>query len=136
MSNYERSTVLASTAPQTLTASFVDLGSSTFIVENYKQAWLYLNVDINSTQNATVQVLAKAQDGNWYYLPVYSAGTAKTLVDPSVYELNVDADQAQVISFDVRGATEIKFQVKAGTLGSPAGIILSAELVACEWMNT
>jgi hypothetical protein len=136
MANYERFTVLAATAPQTLTASFVDLGSSTFIVENYKQLWLYLNVDINSTQNATVQVLSKATDGNWYYLPVNSAGTAKTLVDPSVFELNVDADQMQCVQVDVRGCTEVKFQVKAGTLGSPAGIILSAEAVACEWMNT
>jgi hypothetical protein len=135
MANYERQVLLASTAPQTLTASFVDVGGE-MNVENYKQLWLYFDVDINSSNNVTFQVLSKGLDGNWYYLPVETAGTAKTLVDPSVYELNVDADQKQTVKFPVVGACVVKVQVKAGTLGSPAAIILSAEWMACEWMDT
>lgn len=135
MSNYDRKELLASSAPQTLTASFVDVGSE-INVENYKQLWLYFNVDINSSSNVTFQVLSKGIDGLWYYLPVESAGTAKTLVDPSVYELNVDADQLQIVKCPVVGSSIVKVQAKAGTLGSPAGILLYGEYTACEWMNT
>ena len=135
MSNYDRKELLASSAPQTLTASFVDVGAE-INVENYKQLWLYFNVDINSSSNVTFQVLSKGLGGSWYYLPVESAGTAKTLVDPSVYELNVDADQLQIVKCPVVGCSIVKVQVKAGTLGAPAAILLSAEYTSCEWMNT
>lgn len=109
---------------QTLTAGFVSLGSEVNS-RNYRIATLFLDIDINDSEDVTVQPLSSGESSDFSF-PLKTSGTGKILVDALTYEINTDADQKIAISMDVSGIREMSFQVKAGTLGSSAGIINTA----------
>jgi hypothetical protein len=122
--------VTVKSSSQALTDTLADLGSEINVV-GFDSINLYLNVDINDSSNVTVAILGKLEEGGTveYYLPFDTLGTAKTLVDKSLYEINYDADGGQVVSVPLYGASFVQVQVKAGTVGASAGNITSCYAV-------
>lgn len=116
------------TSPENLTASWADLGSEK-MVPGFKTAALWLNVDINDSNNVRIRCLAKRAlaTGLEYALPINTVGASSVAVEDEFFELNVDADQQIIIKVDLDNVVPvIQWQVMAGTLGASAGQIESA----------
>ena len=106
-------------AAQDVTASWVDLGSE---VETWgsQTITLWVNVDINSSNNIRVRALAKHTSAGTdeYVFPIETAGTSDVDVEDHYFEFNVDADQKMILNWNLNGTVPyIQFQVQAGTVG-------------------
>jgi len=126
---YTKTDLVLAAAPQTLTASYVQLGTEELNSRNYEIATLFLVLDVNASENVTLKPMATPGSTDEFDFPMKTLGTGKVLLDPLSYELNVDADQKIAVSIDVKGVKEMKYYIKAGTLGATAGIITSAYVV-------
>lgn len=115
------------TAPQTVTAAWADIGDE-IDVRDVNSIALWVDLDINSSQNVRFQILAKkASDAtDWFTLPLKVNGTTETKVLPGYYEFDTDADQKLVFEVPVTDLVEyVKVQVMAGTLGATGADIES-----------
>lgn len=114
--------------PQTLTASWADLGGEIEIYRK-KHLGLWLQVDINLSNNLRVMFLAKTESGGTleYSIPIETISATDVKINAEYKELNTDADQNIVINWDLPGYIPVgQFQVMVGTLGATAAIITSA----------
>ena len=128
MSNgfYQNPTALKETA-QDFTDSWVDIGSE-IQTEGYRNLLLWLNVDINDTNNPRIRILAKRAYGGTdeYVLPIKTIGTSDVKVEDEYIELNDDADQKIVLSWNLDNLMPVvQVQIQAGTVGASAGQIES-----------
>jgi hypothetical protein len=130
MLDLSRKQITVKSTVQALTANYADLGSEIDVV-GYDTLNLYVEIDINDSQNVTFQVLSKLAGGATaeYSLPQDIAGSAKITVDKLVYEVNFDSDCYQVISVALKGANFAQVQVKAGVPGAGPGNINSCYAV-------
>lgn len=126
--HYKKET-LVSTA-QALTANFADLGSELNAL-SYRTAVIYLDVDINDSENVTIKPLSKLTEAasDEYDLAYKTNAAANVTVDALTYELNVDADQKICFSVDIESVAFLQFQVKAGVAGANPGNINDAYVV-------
>lgn len=106
-------------AAQTITGSWADLGPEVG-VGGAKWAGIFLNVDIDTSVNIRVRVLAKHTEdhADEFSLPIKTVGSSVVLVEAEYFELNVDSDQKIMLSVDLdRLVPFIQVQVQAGTVG-------------------
>jgi hypothetical protein len=122
----ENTNVTLTSTSQALTASWADLGSE-ISIRGFTRMAIWLNVDINSTNNLRVRVLYKiASGGTQYNAQILTPSASDVKLENEYYEFNVDADGNYVFDVGLIGANYCQVQVIAGTLGSPAGKILAA----------
>lgn len=120
--------LIAPASPQNLTAVWADLGNELYV----EGAWtisLWLNVDINNSQNARVRLLAKRESAgaDEYSLAIETVGASAISVEEEYKEFNVDADQKVKLDWTLGGSISyVQFQVQAGVVGAVAGQIDSA----------
>lgn len=118
-------------AAQDLTANWVDLGGE-ISTENVQHIGIYINLDINNSQDARVRLLAKHTSAGTdeYNLPIRTVSASDVKVEDEYIEFNVDADQKMILEFDLDGIVPFcQIQVQAGTVGATAGQIDSAYYV-------
>lgn len=124
---YKQEPTALKATTQDLTASWVDIGSE-IQTEGYKQLLLWVNLDINSSNNARIRVLAKRANAgaDEYVLPIKTIGTSDVKIEDEYFEFNDDADQKMVIPIDLDNLIPwVQVQVQAGTVGATAGKIVS-----------
>lgn len=117
------------TSPQTLTGSWVDLGAEVE-VNQHNRIGIWLNVDINDSQNVRLRALAKLGQNaaNEYNLLIKNVSASSVAVESEFFEFNVDADQLAVLEVVTNGLVPfVQFQVQAGTVGASAGQIDEAD---------
>lgn len=116
------------TTAQNVTDSWVDLGVE-IVAFGYNKIGLWLDIDINDSNNIQIRALAKNSNintTNEYALPIQTVGTSDVKVEKEYFEFNVDEDAKYLLEIDTGGhATEVQIQVKAGTVGGTAGQIES-----------
>ena len=120
--------LVAAASPQTITAAWADLAAE-LKTDGAAYIALYVNLDIQDSTNVRFRALAKhASEGTDEYIPqIYTEGASAILVEDEYFEFNVDADHKAPLVWNLKGVVPYtQFQVKAGVLGAPAGIVLSA----------
>ena len=117
----------------TLTTNGQDLGDE-IDVRSISKIFLYIDVDINSSNNVRIKVLGKlysSVSSNEY--TVCSVGTPSSgaaACDYYYIELNADEDQKVCIPIDVAGYVTVQLQAYVGTAGATAADIESAYITA------
>lgn len=116
-----------STTTQAFTTSWVDYGAE---VETHgvKTLNLWVDLDINSTNDARIRVLGKMTKGatNEYNMVIKKVNTTEVQIDDHYIEFHVDADQKAIIPIDLNYAFPfVQVQVSCGTVGATAGEIES-----------
>lgn len=115
---------------QTVTASWADMGSEQDVSKS-RRTGLWLNLDINGSNNVRVRALAKLGGGAVleYPLAIKTVGTTDIGIIGGYYEFTSDTDQQAYLEVETNGLIPIiQWQVIAGTLGSPAAIITNADV--------
>lgn len=116
---------------QNLTANWVDLGGE-ISTANVQHIGVYINLDINDSNNARVRLLAKhtSAGADEYTLPIRTVSASVVSVEGEYIEFNVDADQKVILEFTLDGVVPFcQIQVQAGTVGATAGQIDGAHYV-------
>ena len=119
-------------APQTVTASWADLGD-VIDLRGIKSIGVWLGVDINSSANIRIKVLGlktaiATAEFELGAASAFSSGVSS--VDFGYYELTTDADQNVMIPIELNNMYPFaQIQVIAGTLGVTAAIILTAGVI-------
>ena len=126
-----KATNLIST-PLTLTSSFQDIGD-VIVVGDHDLAALWVNLDINDS--SAIQFRAVGSDTEAftvsYNLPTQDITASLTSVEAQLIQLTNDLDQKIILPFSISDAIPfIKFQVKATSVGSTAGQLLTAKVSA------
>ena len=117
-------------AAQDLTASWVDLGNE-IDVRDSESIGVWVDLDINSSQNARIRALAKQSIGaaKEFVLPIRTISASDVKLEDEYFEFNVDADQQMILAIDTDELIPfIQMQVMVGTVGGTAGQIDSAEV--------
>jgi len=120
--------LVAPASPQTITGAWADLGAELHVA-GAGAAGLWANLDINGSTDVRLRLLAKrtSAGADEYVPPIRTVGASVVAVEDEYIEFTNDVDQKMLISWNMDGLIPyIQFQVMAGTLGAPAGIILSA----------
>ena len=116
------------TTPQTVTASWVDLGPE-LDMSAWKRMGFWADVDINDANNVRFRALAKRlNNGALEYTPVIQTNSSTDLgIVGGYYELTSDSDQQIYLELETNGLIPvIQWQVEAGTAGASPAIIKSA----------
>lgn len=116
------------TVAQDLTANWVDLGAELHVA-GARFIGLWVNLDINLSNNARIRLIAKHVDAGTdeYVLSIHTIGASDVKVEDEYIEFNVDADQKALLVWDLDGVVPyVQFQVQAGTVGGTAGQIDSS----------
>jgi hypothetical protein len=126
-SQYKVAPTALKTTAQDLTTSWVDIGGEINIT-GYRYLHLWINLDINSTNNARFRVLFKREsagtDEYGYYTKSSSNGVSTITGNGHYYEFGTDADQKIVVDIGLKsGYPYCQVQVSCGTVGATAGQI-------------
>ena len=118
------------TSPQTVTGSWVDVGSAVESV-NYSFFSTYIDLDVNNSKNVQFRFRGLYEEtGSDYIIPIKSIKTSKILLDDFYYELDSDVDQNVVLQTQIdQNVNLTKLQVRAETVGSPAAIVTEAKYI-------
>ena len=110
---------------QNLTTSWVDIGSE-IDVSRYRYLRLWVNLDINDSNNARIRVLHKraAAGTDEYNEVIQTASASDYKIEDHYFEFNADADQKAAIDIDLKNlAKVIQVQVQCSVVGASAGQI-------------
>lgn len=113
-------------AAQSLTTSWTDYGAE-IDTDGHEHISLWLDMDINDSQNARIRMLAKyaSSGADEYVLPIKTVTSSVVTVESEYFEFMVDENQKRIIEFDLDNVVPfVQFQIQAGTVGSTAGQIL------------
>lgn len=113
---------------QNLTGAWADLGGE-IGTSGVRFFGLWLNVDINDANNPRIRLLAKHTESHAdeFSLPIHTVGTSDVKVEDEYLELNVDADQKLMVSWELdRLVPFVQVQVMAGVAGATPGQIDAA----------
>lgn len=115
---------------QDLTVSWAALGSQQ-TSGGFSSAGLYLDVDINDSENVRIRALVRHTTGGaTFLLPIKTVASNNVKVEPEYIEFNVDSDQKMLISWDLdRVIPFIEFQVQVSAVNTTAAQIDSANLI-------
>ncbi len=114
---------------QNFTASWVDYGGE-IGTDGHLTIALWLNIDINDTQDARLRILAKHASGgaDEYVLPIKTETTSVVNIEAEYFEFTTDEDAKRVISFALDNVIPFaQVQIQAGTVGATAGQILNSK---------
>ncbi len=114
---------------QNFTTSWVDYGSE-IGTDDHSTIALWLNIDINDTQDARLRILAKhtSSGADEYVLPIKVETATVVNVEDEYYEFIVDEDAKRIISFTLdRVIPFVQVQIQAGTVGASAGQVLASK---------
>ncbi len=115
--------------PQDFTTSWVDYGDE-IGTDGYATIVLWLNIDINNTQNARFRILAKPTIGGAeYVLPINIATATVVNVEDEYHEIVTNEDAKRILSFVLDKVVPfVQVQIQAGAVGaSPAGQVLDSK---------
>lgn len=116
---------------QTLTASFVQLGTSSLVIPTaLKFSFLTLAIDltINNSKNVQIKPFFEDTNGDLYEFPLESVKINKVTVIPLFKELDNDVDQRILVEFGLDNTIDlVQIQVRAGILGVTPGVINKAQ---------
>lgn len=115
---------------QDFTASWVDYGGE-ISTDGHSIVALWLNIDINNTENVRLRILAKhTEGGSGYILPLKTETATIVTVEDEYFEFTTDEDARRVISFTLdRVIPFVQVQIQAGTVGATAGQILDSKYI-------
>ncbi len=113
---------------QSFTASWVDYGDE-IGTDGHKVLGLWLNIDINDTQDARLRVLAKhTAGGDTYVFPIKVDTATVVNVEDEYHEFVTDEDARRVVEITLDDIIPfIQVQIQAGTVGVSAGQILDSK---------
>ena len=125
-----------STTAQNFTGSWVDYGSEIDVL-GITRLGLWLNLDVNDSNNMRVRVLAKHTTAGTdeYMLPIKTVSSSDVKVEDEYLEFNADSDQKVLLSVELfKLVAYVQIQIQVGTVGSTAGQVDSGyyTLVANE----
>jgi len=124
--------IVAATAPQDLTAAWAAIGGddSELAVDGARFFGLWLDLDINSSQDVRVRLVGRyTTGGDDYVLPIKTVSSSDVKIEDDYVELNDDADQKIIISWDLDCIFPfVEIQVQAGVVGATAGQIDGAQV--------
>lgn len=111
-----------------LTSSWQDVGQE-FNVKGVEKVVLWLDVDINLSENVRIRVLGKQSRGasNEFNLPIQSPYADNVAVDDQYFELAVDADQKVVLEITLNKSIQY-IQVQVQDSNNSTGQIESASV--------
>ena len=112
-----------STTAQNFTGSWVDYGSEIDVL-GITRLGLWLNLDVNDSNNMRVRVLAKHTTAGTdeYMLPIKTVSSSDVKVEDEYLEFNADSDQKVLLSVELfKLVAYVQIQIQVGTVGSTAG---------------
>lgn len=114
---------------QQSSASWADLGSAAY-VGGSATIGLWLSMGINNSSNFRVRAIAKhstTDDG--YVLPIKTVSSNATLAHSTYYELDEDADQRIMLSWDLGSIVNyVQFQTQVSAAGAITARIYDAKI--------
>lgn len=113
---------------QTITGAWADLGSE-ITTKGYNVIGLWIDLNINDSTNVRFRCLLKhtSAGADEFSLPILTAGASSIAAEVEYVELNVDADQKLILSWDLDCVVPyVQFQVMAGAAGASPGIVTTA----------
>ena len=115
---------------QALSANWRNVGSEQS-TEYKRSIGIWLDIDINDSENVQIRALARYESGGSnYVLPIKAVTTTKITVQAEYTELANDADQTMLIEIETNKTVPfIQLQAKAGTVGASAGTITARSSV-------
>ena len=121
--------VLKATA-QNFTASWVDYGIE-ISTDGFDNMSIWLDIDINSTVDARVRILAKhTTGGDEYSHPIETVSASVISVQDEYFEFETDVDEKRVLLINLDGIIPyVQVQIEAGTVGGTAGKILDSKYI-------
>ncbi len=114
--------------PQDFTNEWADYGDE-IGTDGYGTIVLWLNIDINNTQNARFRILAKPVSGGaQYVLPINIATATVVNVEDEYHEIVVDEDAKRILSFMLDKVVPfVQVQIQAGAVGASPGQVLDSK---------
>ena len=112
--------VVASTAPQSITTSWVDLGSE-ITCTGYKYLHIFIQIDINGGANIRLKALPKLTLAGTveYEDAILTVGSSLQGAQADYIEFSVDEDRNYHLIYDLKkGVDVLQLQVQAGTAGT------------------
>ena len=115
---------------QDFTASWVDYGSE-ISTDGFDFMSVWLNIDINDTQDARMRILAKHTSGGDEYVHSIEIVTASVInVEDEFFEFTTDEDAKRVIEITLDDIIPyVQVQIQAGTVGATAGQVLDSKYI-------
>lgn len=117
------------TEAQSFTGGWVDYGSE-LSVDGAQTIAVWVDIDVNDTNNACIRLLAKHTQGgaDEYVLPIKIETATVVNVEDEYFELITDEDAKRIINFTLdKIVPYVQFQIKAETPGATPGQILSSK---------
>ena len=99
----------------------------------------FLNAFVDLTVNSSTDPRFRLQGlyesgGSAYALPIATASASVLKIEAEYVEFNVDADQRQVLTWELYGATPYaRLQACVGTAGGTAAYVNGVRLVSARW---
>lgn len=115
------------TSPQTITSDWIDVGDE---VECFRctKVGVWLDIDINDSQNIQVRALAKLEKGAAaeYSLPILKVSAEAVMIQQQYFEIDDDIDQKIFFELETGGQIPyVQFQVQSQIEGAPKAILNS-----------
>jgi hypothetical protein len=115
-----------------MTGTWADLGSE-YQLGGARACAVYVNLDINLSNNAQVRFLAKhsSAHADEFVLPIRTVSASDVKVEDEYVEFNTDADQNMILSVDLDGCVLYgQWQARVNTVGGTAAQIDDAWMVS------
>jgi len=115
---------------QNFTASWVDYGPE-ISTDGFDFMSIWLNIDINDTQDARLRILSKhTSGGNEYVHSIEVIAGSVVNTEDAYFEFTTDEDAKRVIEVTLDVVIPyIQVQIQAGTVGAAAGRILASKYI-------
>jgi len=125
--NFEGLGSFSLTSAQTVTTSWVDLGSE-IAPKGNSAIGLWIDFTINDSNNFRVRLVGRhTTGGDDFVIPIKSITPSSVLVKPSYHEFDDDSDTKAVLSWDLdRVLPYIQFQVQVGTANTVSSVVNSS----------
>lgn len=117
--------------PQNFTVSWVDYGGE-IGTDGHDNLSIWLNIDINDTQDARIRLLAKHTEGgaDEYVFPIKTETASVVNVEDEYFEFTTDEDAKRVLSFTLDSIIPfVQVQIQAGTVGATTGQVLDSKYI-------
>lgn len=115
---------------QDFTASWVDYGSE-ISTDGFDNMSVWLDIDINNSQDARMRILSKHTSGGAEYVHSIEVITASVVnTEDEYFEFTTDEDQKRVIEITLDDVIPyVQVQIQAGTVGATAGQVLDSKYI-------
>lgn len=121
----------------TLTGAWADLGAE-FETTKIDNLLIWVDIDINDSQDFRIRVLAKATRGavEEYFIPIRTVSPTVNRIQQEYIEFTEDIDQKILANVTLNYVVPwMQLQVMAGVAGAVPGVINSAKLTVTRGGN-